>query len=110
MALYLLFRVHKASRTEFPWNFILLGLLIFAQALFLGGLCSHSYISTLVLAGLALSTGTVAAAAIWTTSTNKGRRLKRNLFRFAILGFLGYIAVFFFVWQFLTDKHSFSYR
>jgi len=85
-------------------------LLTFFTSICVGGLCSHSYISTVILAGLFVSSSSLAAGALLTVQSGKGHRMKRNLFFCVFIGFFLYAGIFFMMWQLLGDHHSLSYR
>ena len=93
-----------------PMNMIILTVLTIAQAMFVGGLCSHSFISAVFLAGIFVSTSSHAFAAGYTWVSGKSRRLKTNVHRFVIIGFIIYIGIFVLLWDYLDHSHSLTYR
>ena len=97
-------------RNTWPSNIIVLSVLVLSQAIFLGGLCSHSFISSIFLAGLCVSTSSHAIAAGYTWMTGKSRRLKKNTHFFILIGFGIYIGVFVLLWDFLDKSHNLTYR
>ena len=78
--------------------------------MFLGGLCAHSFISSIILGGLCVSTSSHAIAASYTWISGKSRRLKRNTHFFILIGLGIYIGIFVLLWDFLDDSHSLTYR
>ena len=78
--------------------------------MFFGGLCAHSFISAVFLAGLFVSTSSHAIAAGYTWVSGKSRRLKNNVHRFVIIGFILYIGIFVLLWDYLDHSHSLTYR
>ena len=97
-------------RTKHPANIILLTILVVSQAIFFGGLCSHTYITAVFLAGIFVSTSSHAVAAGYTWMSGKSRRLKRNTKIFVLIGFGLYIGLFVILWDFLDKTHNLTYR
>ena len=94
----------------YAYNILAVTIMVLSQALFFGGLCAHSFISAVFLAGLFVSTASQAAAAGYTWFLGKSRRLKRNTNIFILLGFGIYIGIFVLLWDFLDKTHSLTYR
>ena len=97
-------------RTTHPYNIICLSVLVLSQALFVGGMCAHSFLSAIFLAGIFVSTVSQALAAAYTWRSNKSRRLKKNTHLFVLIGFGIYVGIFVLFWDFLDKTHSLTYR
>lgn len=85
-------------------------MLTFFTSIFLGGLCSHSYITTVILGGLFVASSSLAVGSLITVSSGKAHRMKKNLALCVLLGFLVFVGIFVMVWQLLGDHHSLTYR
>ena len=85
-------------------------MLTFFTSIFIGGLCSHSYISTVILGGLFVSTSSLAVGSLITVSSGKAHRMKKNLKFCTFVGFCVYVGIFVMVWQLLGKEHSLTYR
>ena len=59
------------------YNYIALGVVVCLMGAFLGGLCAHSFISTVILSGLFVATFSLAVGANLTLASGKSRRLKQ---------------------------------
>ena len=107
---YSFFMKSRYTRVTHPNNICLLTCLVLSQAMFVGGLCAHSFISSVILAGLFVSTTSQAAAACYTWISGKSRRLKSHTRFFVLLGFGIYIGLFVLVWNLLDSRYSLTQR
>ena len=97
-------------RKEFPFNFAILAILCIVQGMFLGGLCSHSYISIVVLGGICLALSSLTVGAALASITGKSRKLKKFLFWCIWIGFAAYVVIFVVVQRLMDSSYSFTYR
>ena len=107
---YMAFLCYEDARLKTPHKQVLLVLLSISEGMFYGGACSHSYITTVLLTGIAVATCTLTAAAIFVYMTGKSKRLKRTVNIFVLIGFACYVGIFVLLWNLLGSEHTLTFR